>query len=156
MCSVLQPKLCMLEEMYFQSVVMFCVSVSACLSNWLCSGNFNRTTTNSGPKPILMAVQSCCFSCCLPMITPILQSWFLCAHDMSVPVESFRMPMTAISTSCVGCGIIGQTHVSQVVANLGYWSVNGGWWWWMANEKRYIAWFSLSKYGWEMWDDNYN
>lgn len=43
------------------------------------------------------AVALCC--CCLPIMTPILQSWFLCAHDMSVPVESFRMPMMVMSTS---------------------------------------------------------
>ena len=35
----------------------------------------------------------------LPMITPILQSRLLCAHDISVPVESFRIAITAMFTS---------------------------------------------------------
>lgn len=33
------------------------------------------------------------------MITPILQSRLLCAHDISVPVESFRIAITAMFTS---------------------------------------------------------
>lgn len=33
------------------------------------------------------------------MITPILQLSFLCAHDMSVPVESLSTAITAIATS---------------------------------------------------------
>lgn len=35
----------------------------------------------------------------LPMITPILQSEFLCAHDISVPVESLSTAITDIPTS---------------------------------------------------------
>lgn len=34
----------------------------------------------------------------LPIITPILQSSFLCAQDIKVPVESFNTAITAILT----------------------------------------------------------
>lgn len=36
----------------------------------------------------------------LPTMTPILQLKLLWAHDISVPVESFRMAITAIEMSC--------------------------------------------------------
>lgn len=43
---------------------------------------------------------------------------------MSVPVESFKMPMTAISTSCVGFGwnYLAETHVNQWVV---WWLIKG-------------------------------
>lgn len=37
----------------------------------------------------------------LPIITPILQLRLLCAHDISVPVESFKIAITNSVTSCV-------------------------------------------------------
>jgi hypothetical protein len=48
----------------------------------------------------------------LPMITPILQSSFLCAQDIKVPVESFKTAITAIATSCFNKFLLGSSVLS--------------------------------------------
>lgn len=47
----------------------------------------------------------------LPIITPILQLRLLCAHDISVPVESFKIAITNSVTSCTSVGKV-QPHRS--------------------------------------------